>query len=49
MNDAFALVSGLGGTSSGYASGDLNADQLVDVLGDAFRLVSNLGQTNDPE
>ena len=45
LNDAFALVAGLGGSVGGYANGDLNADEQINVLGDAFRLVSNLGQT----
>ena len=48
LNDAFALIGGLGGSVSGYANGDLNADGVVDVLGDAFRLIGNLGLTNDP-
>ena len=46
LNDAFALIGGLGGSVEGYANGDLNADGVINVLGDAFRLIANLGMTN---
>jgi len=42
------LVAGLGSTGAvGCADGDLNADSIIGVLGDAFRLVVNLGQSNE--
>ena len=40
LGDTFILVSSLNG-SGGYGAGDLNADQNVNVLGDAFLLMPN--------
>ena len=31
-----------------YADGDINFDGNVDVLGDAFTLIGNLGMSNEP-
>ena len=45
--DAFILISNLGSTGPNlYSAGDTNADQVIDVLGDAFQLIGNLGQSN---
>ena len=46
MGDAFELISNLGSTATSWSQGDLNADGVVDVLGDAFILVGNLGFDN---
>lgn len=46
LNDAFALVGGLGQSATSRAQGDLNADGTVNVLNDAFILVGTLGQSN---
>ena len=44
IDDAFALVAGLGTTSgAAWAQGDFNGDGEVDVINDAFILVANLG------
>ena len=49
LNDAFALVSGLGTTVGGtWAQGDLNGDGNINVLNDAFALVARLGQSVVP-
>ena len=48
-DSAFALVGNLGTSIGGYANGDFSADQTVDILTDAFRLVNNLGQSNEPQ
>lgn len=47
VNDAFILVSNLGGSATTYAQGDINLDGTVDVLGDAFTLIANLLKSND--
>jgi len=47
LSDAFALISGLGNSSTSRSQGDLDANGTVDVLGDAFLLISELGFSND--
>lgn len=46
LEDAFTLVGNLGSENAGFADGDVNADGRVDVLVDAFALVTNLGNSN---
>ena len=48
LTDAFGLIAGLGNPATSYADGDINLDGTVDVLGDAFTLIGNLGMSNDP-
>lgn len=50
LNDAFQMVSNLGGAVSSWSDGDVTGDGRVDVLNDAFALVSNLGMSvTDPQ
>ena len=48
MSDAFALIGSLGQSVTSRAQGDLNADGLVNVLDDAFILIGDLGNSNEP-
>ena len=46
LGDAFTAIANLGTTSDAvWAQGDFNGDGIVEVLADAFLLISQLGQS----
>ena len=46
LSDALSLVANLGQSVTSRSQGDLNADGTVNILCDAFILISQLGQSN---
>ena len=46
LGDAFTAIANLGTTIDAvWAQGDFNGDGIVDILADAFLLISQLGQS----